>query len=95
MNKSRIRHLMAFLLAGAVSGYAGTISAAGFAIIEDSAQGMGNAFAGGGAVAEDASTVWFNPASITRLPSQMQAAPRPAPREPCSRPPARQPTFTR
>jgi long-chain fatty acid transport protein len=72
MNNSRIRQLMAFLLAGAVSGYAGTVSAAGFALIENSAQGMGNAFAGGGAVAEDASTLWFNPASITRLPSQMQ-----------------------
>ena len=29
--------------------------AAGFALIEQSASGMGNAFAGGGAVAEDAS----------------------------------------
>jgi long-chain fatty acid transport protein len=35
---------------------------------------MGNAYAGGGAVAEDASTVWFNPASISRLDSQMQAS---------------------
>lgn len=33
---------------------------------------MGNAFAGGGAVAEDASSVWFNPASMTRLPDQAQ-----------------------
>jgi long-chain fatty acid transport protein len=74
MKHSRISHLMAFILAGALSGYAGTASAAGFAIIEHSAQGMGNAFAGGGAIAEDASAVWFNPASITRLPSQMQAA---------------------
>lgn len=47
---------------------------AGFAIIEHGAQGMGNAFAGGGAVAEDASTVWFNPASITRLESQVQTS---------------------
>ena len=46
--------------------------AAGFAIIEHSAQGMGNAFAGGGAVAEDASTVWFNPASMIRLGPQIQ-----------------------
>jgi long-chain fatty acid transport protein len=28
---------------------------------------MGNAFAGGAAVAEDASTVWYNPAGMTRL----------------------------
>lgn len=42
-------------------------SAAGFALIENSASGMGNAYAGGSAIAEDASTVWFNPAGMTRL----------------------------
>ena len=41
--------------------------AAGFAIIENSASGMGNAFAGAAAVGEDASTTWFNPAALTRL----------------------------
>lgn len=39
--------------------------AAGFSLIEQSASGMGNAFAGGGAVAEDASTIYFNPAGMT------------------------------
>ena len=39
--------------------------AAGFALIEQSGSGMGNAFAGGGAVAEDASTIFFNPAGMT------------------------------
>jgi long-chain fatty acid transport protein len=42
-------------------------SAAFFQIAEQSASGMGNAFAGGAAVAEDASTVWYNPAGMTRL----------------------------
>jgi long-chain fatty acid transport protein len=42
--------------------------AAGFALIEQSASGMGNAFAGGGAVAEDASTLFFNPAGMTYIP---------------------------
>ncbi|MDI1361953.1 OmpP1/FadL family transporter [Methylotenera sp.] len=42
--------------------------AAGFALIEQSASGMGNAFAGGGAVAEDASTIFFNPAGMTYIP---------------------------
>lgn len=51
-----------------------TAHAAGFAIIEHSAQGMGNAFAGGGAVAEDASAIWFNPAGMTRLDDQIQAS---------------------
>jgi long-chain fatty acid transport protein len=34
---------------------------------ENSASGLGNAFAGGAAVAEDASTVWWNPAGMSRL----------------------------
>src|SRR5215467_7333025 len=41
--------------------------AAFFQIAEQSASGMGNAFAGGAAIAEDASTVWYNPAGMTRL----------------------------
>ena len=40
---------------------------AGFALIENSASGMGKAFAGAAAAAEDASTVWFNPAGMTYL----------------------------
>ncbi|WP_345969882.1 outer membrane protein transport protein [Sulfurimonas sp. HSL1-6] len=43
---------------------------AGFGIIENSASGMGVAYASGGAAAEDASTVWFNPASMTLLGGQ-------------------------
>ncbi len=74
MKKSRFGYLTAFILAGTLSGYAGTASAAGFAVNTPSAQSMGNAVAGGGAVAEDASTMWFNPASMTRLPSQMMAS---------------------
>jgi long-chain fatty acid transport protein len=41
--------------------------AAGFALIEQSASGMGNAFAGGSAIAEDASTIYFNPAGMTYI----------------------------
>lgn len=41
--------------------------ASGFALIENSASGQGNAFAGAAAVATDASTVWFNPAGMMRL----------------------------
>lgn len=43
---------------------------AGFAIIENSASGMGSAFSSGGAAGEDASTVWSNPASMTLLKGQ-------------------------
>lgn len=44
--------------------------AAGFSLIEQSASGMGNAFAGAAASAEDASTIFFNPAGMTLLPSR-------------------------
>lgn len=70
MKNSRFRQLAAFIIAGAVSGYAAQASAAAFAVNTPSTQAMGNAVAGGGAIAEDASAVWMNPASITRLPSQ-------------------------
>ncbi|HQN64614.1 MAG TPA: outer membrane protein transport protein [Methylophilus sp.] len=41
--------------------------AAGFALIEQSGSGMGNAYAGASAVAEDASTIFFNPAGMTYI----------------------------
>jgi long-chain fatty acid transport protein len=43
-------------------------SASGFQLIEKNASGMGNAYAGQAAAAEDASTIFFNPAGMTRLP---------------------------
>jgi len=49
---------------------AGTASGAGFALIEQSASGIGNAFAGSAASAEDASTIFFNPAGMTFLPGK-------------------------
>ena len=45
----------------------GAVFASGFALIEQSASGMGNAFAGGAAIADDASTIFFNPAGMSRL----------------------------
>ncbi len=39
--------------------------AAGFGLAEVSGSGLGNAFAGGAAVAEDASSIYANPASMT------------------------------
>ena len=40
---------------------------AGFALQENNASGLGNAYAGGAAIAEDAATVWSNPAGMSRL----------------------------
>ena len=42
-------------------------SAAGFQLLEQNASGLGNAYAGTAAVAEDASTIFFNPAGMTQL----------------------------
>lgn len=46
---------------------AGEASAAGFQLKEQSAEGLGNAFAGSSAKANDLSTIFFNPAGMTRL----------------------------
>jgi long-chain fatty acid transport protein len=43
------------------------VSAAGFAVTEKSVKGLGSAFSGGAAVADDATTVYYNPAGMTRL----------------------------
>ena len=59
-------------LATALAGIAAFTAAplvhgAGFALQENNASGLGNAYAGGAAVAEDAATVWANPAGMSRL----------------------------
>ena len=57
---------------GAVTGFALTLCTApvfagGFQLNETSAAGLGTAFAGGAAAAEDASTLWSNVAGISRI----------------------------
>lgn len=59
--------MISWSVAGALLVMSSGAVASGFALIEQSASGMGNAFAGGAASAEDASTVFFNPAGISRL----------------------------
>ena len=46
---------------------AGQAFGAAFALQEQNASGLGNDYAGGAAVAEDASTVWANPAGMARF----------------------------
>ncbi|HCI12854.1 MAG: aromatic hydrocarbon degradation protein [Gallionellales bacterium GWA2_60_142] len=48
-------------------------AAAGYSLIEQSGSGMGNAFAGGAASAEDASTIYYNPAGMSRLKGKQVA----------------------
>lgn len=61
------RTLVAYSVMAALAALSGTAAASGFALIEQSASGLGNAFAGGAAGAEDASTIFFNPAGMSRL----------------------------
>lgn len=63
---ARLIHRSA-LAAALLAAIPGTASAASFYIIESSASRLGNAFAGTASSAEDASTVYFNGAGMTRL----------------------------
>lgn len=57
--------------AGILTAFSSATLAAGFALIEQSASQMGNAFAGASSFAGDASTIYFNPAGLTRVPHQL------------------------
>src|SRR5450759_2820822 len=59
--------MVGWSVAGALLAMSGSAAASGFALIEQSASGLGNAYAGGAAVAEDVSTVFFNPAGLSRI----------------------------
>lgn len=59
---------LSLAVAAALGVLPGLAGAAGFALLEQNASGLGNAYAGSAAVAEDASTIFFNPAGMTLLP---------------------------
>ncbi len=61
------RKVVNILVGTGMLAISGAVFASGFALIEQSASGIGNAFAGGAAIADDASTVFFNPAGMSRL----------------------------
>jgi len=63
-NKSKWSLLLGTLLGFAIPNLA---QASGFALIENSASGQGNAYAGAAAHAQDGSTIWFNPAGMMKL----------------------------
>jgi long-chain fatty acid transport protein len=64
MNKTITPRLIAVLVTAAFSG---TAAASGFQLLEQNASGLGNAYAGSAAVAENASTIYYNPAGMTQL----------------------------
>ena len=63
MKSGRIKALSALILGSVCS----TAGAAGFQLLEQNASGIGNAFAGSAADAENASIIYNNPAGMTEL----------------------------
>lgn len=55
------------LLLAAATAVPATTMAAGFQLTEQSVSGLGRAFAGSAAIADDASTIFYNPAGLTAL----------------------------
>src|SRR5439155_517320 len=62
-----IRKVALLVVHASIVWLARNVDAAGFQVNEQSARGLGSAVAGEAAAAEDASTIFFNPAGMTRL----------------------------
>lgn len=61
------RRCLTSIAASSVLLAAGSALASGFALKEQGISGLGNAYAGAAAIAEDASTIFYNPAGMARL----------------------------
>ena len=66
------RTALSLAMAGIFAGGVSQAHASAFALIEQSASGLGNAFSGAAAAAEDASTIYYNPAGMSLLPGGSQ-----------------------
>jgi len=66
-HRSVVHHLRTCGIAGLLALGTGSVSASSFALIEQSVSGMGTAYAVGSSGIDDASTVFFNPAGMSRL----------------------------
>lgn len=64
------RNLVGWAVLAAFCSTSQSVHASGLQLIEQSASGLGNAFAGQAAAAENASTVFFNPSGMTYLPGR-------------------------
>src|SRR5262245_33608619 len=65
---------LSLTVAGIFAGGASQAHASAFGLIEQSATGLGNAYAGAAAPAEDASTIFYNPAGMTFLKGPTQVS---------------------
>jgi long-chain fatty acid transport protein len=68
------RALLMFLLTVAMAGGSQPGDAAGFSLLEQTASGIGQAYAGAAASADDASSLYFNPATLSLLSKPQIAA---------------------
>lgn len=66
MHSNKLLGAVGAVVTGGLLG-TGQATAAGFALLEQNTSGLGNAYAGAAAVAEDASTIFFNSAGLTQL----------------------------
>jgi long-chain fatty acid transport protein len=66
------KRCLALYVAAACAAFSGQAAASGFALIEQNASGLGYSYAGSAAAAEDASTIYYNPAGMSFLPRGMQ-----------------------
>lgn len=67
LNAARLRPIGALFGLAILVNPVSVTKAAGFALIEHGASGLGNAYAGAAAVSVDGSTVWFNPAGMSDI----------------------------
>lgn len=65
-----VRKMMPLAVASALSSWSAGVQPAGFALSEQNASGLGNAYTGQAAAAENASTIFWNPAGMTKLPGR-------------------------
>jgi len=66
----KIIKLSPLVLAAVAAGFSTQSYSSGFLLVDQGASGQGVAYAGAAAVGEDASTIYFNPAAMTRLSGQ-------------------------
>lgn len=64
------KELLILSIAGFISCYTGNASASAFQLLEENGVGVGDFDAGGAAIANDASTGYYNPAGLVRLDHQ-------------------------
>src|SRR5438309_6546305 len=75
MAGTRIRKTaLSLAVAGAFAGGVSQAHASSFALIEQSASGLGTSYAGATAAADDASIIFYNPAGMSLLPGGMQVS---------------------